>query len=138
MTRKTNKTAPLLRLLTRSETGDITNPIMNEDFKQGVIYVRTAEPVIEKPEAVEINIVSELIGEWLPQTIKRFNGCDCAVCRAEITVSALNGIPPRYVRISDETDFDEIKALKEELRPSVISTLVKLVLRNHNDHRKIS
>lgn len=138
MTRKTNKTAPLLRLLTRSETGDITNPIMNEDFKQGVIYVRTAEPVIEKPEAVEINIVSELIGEWLPQTIKRFNGCDCAVCRAEITVSALNEIPPRYVRISDETDFDEIKALKEELRPSVISTLVKLVLRNHNDHRKIS
>lgn len=138
MNRKTNKTAPLLRLLTRSETGVITNPIMNEDFKQGVIYVRTTEPVIEKPEAVEINIISELIGEWLPQTIKRFNGCDCAVCRAEITVSALNEIPPRYVRISDETDFDEIKALKEELRPSVISTLVKLVLRNHNDHRKIS
>ena len=95
MTRKTNKTAPLLRLLTRSETGDITNPIMNEDFKQGVIYVRTMEPVIEKPEAVEINIISELISEWLPQTIKRFNGCDCAVCRAEITVSALNEIPPR-------------------------------------------
>lgn len=137
MNRKTNKTAPLLRLLTRSETGDITNPIMNEDFKQGVIYVRTMEAPV-KPEAVEINIISELISEWLPQTIKRFNGCDCAICRAEITVSALNEIPPRYVRISDETDFDEIKALKEELKASVISTLVKLVLRNHNDHRKIS
>ena len=139
MNRKTNKTAPLLRLLTRNETGIITNPIIDEEFKQGVIYVRTPkveEP--EKPQAVEINIISELIGEWLPQTIKRFNGCDCAVCRADITVAALNEIPPKYVRISEETDFDGIKALKEELRPKVISTLVKLVLRNHNDHRKIS
>lgn len=137
MNRKTNKTAPLLRLLTRSDTGVITNPIIDERFKEGVIFIRTKkeEP---KPEQVEINIISELVSEWLPQTIKRFNGCDCAICRAELTVSALNEIPAKYIRISDETDFEEIKKLKEEYRVQVINTLVKLVLRNHNDHRKIS
>ena len=106
MNRKTNKTAPLLRLLTRNETGVITNPIIDEEFKQGVIYVRTPkveEP--EKPQAVEINIISELIGEWLPQTIKRFNGCDFCVCWAEITVAAINENAPKYVRKFEKTNF---------------------------------
>ena len=140
MNRKTNKTAPLLRLLTRSDDGAIINPIIDDNFKEGVIYLRSNvnNPVEEKPEVVEINIISELISEWLPQTKKRFNSCDCALCRADITVAALNEIPAKYVRISDETDFKEIEALKEKYRAQVISTLVKLVLRNHTDHRKIS
>ncbi len=138
MNRKTNKTAPLLRLLTRGEEGAIINPIINEDFKEGVIYMRSAPAREEKTETVEINVISELVSEWLPQTMKRFNSCDCALCRADITVAALNEIPPKYVRISDETDFEEVKKLKEKYRAQVISTLVKLVLRNHTDHRKIS
>lgn len=136
MNRKTNKTAPLLRLLTRNDAGAITNPIINEEFKEGVILMRTREE--KKPDIVDINIISELVGEWLPVTIKRFNGCDCAVCRADLTVAALNEIPPKYVRISDETDFAEIDRIKEEYRVQVIDTLVKLVLRNHTNHRKIS
>lgn len=86
-------------------------------------------------EATEINIISELVGEWLPQTLERFKCCTCELCRAELTVEALNQLPPKYVRISSEEDLMEAERLKEELKPQVLKVIVPLAIRAQRNPR---
>lgn len=147
-TAQTNKTAQVLRLLTKSEGDTPENPIINEDFKEEVIHPRSvkASPAAErKPapepasapvkEATEINVISELVSEWLPQTLERFKCCTCELCRAELTVEALNQLPPKYVRISSEEDLKEAERLKEELKPQVLKVIVPLAIRAQRSPR---
>lgn len=147
MEHKSNKTGPLLKMLTKAESGSTQNPIMNEEFKEEMIHARkngisakkmtpeevrevkvvgTARPITKTTGG--INIVSELVQEWLPETLSRFRCCNCDICRAEITVAALNAIPPKYVVIEKEEDFSTVEAMKDKYRPKVIRTLVKLAI----------
>lgn len=142
---KTNKTAQVLRLLTKSEENTPENPIINQEFKEEVIHSRRpAEkknaPAQEKKADKGINVVAELVTEWLPQTLRRFKCCDCDVCLAEVTVRALNELPPKYVIINDEEDAKLAERIKEECRPDVLKTLVRLAIaaQKNPKHRKIS
>ena len=149
MNKKTNKTEQVLKLLTKSETGNIENPIINREFKEEVIHVREvksnrkpAPAVAEQKPAndIGINVVAELVQEWLPVTMKRFNFDNSDIVKAEITVEALNTIPPKYVYIKNETDFANIKTIKEKYKADVINTLVHLTIKAKNNpkHLKIS
>lgn len=144
-TPKTNKTAQVLRLLTKSEENTPENPIINEEFKEEVIHSRTPAPKKKASPAEEtsekkINVVAELVTDWLPQTLRRFKCCDCDVCVAETTVKALNEIPPKYVIINNEEDAKLAERIKEECRPEVLKTLVRLAIaaQKNPKHRKIS
>lgn len=148
MTRKTNKTAPLLRLITGSDENTIENPIINEEFKEEVIHVRIMNKKSEKPhvdepsvtninkaedkKVVGINVVSELVQEWLGETMKRFKICDCDICKAEMTVSALNKITPKYIYIDSKTDYNEVKRIKENYKNEVIKNLVNIAISRKN------
>ncbi len=147
MSRKTNKTAPLLRLISGNDENGIENPIINEEFKEDVIHVRTpnlrdrqtknsvSENSVKKPaetKIVGINVVSELVQEWLAESIHRFNICECDVCKAEITVEALNRIPPKYIYIDSKTNYDEVRKIKEKCKSEVIMTLVKIAISRKN------
>lgn len=133
MSRKTNKTAPLLNLLTKTRS-DIENPMINEEFKEDVIHIRQPKSVhkasAQPPasEEVGINIVEELVHEWLPETMRRFCSTDSDINRAEITVQALNQIPPKYVYLRGEKDFEVLQNMKDAYKGEVISTLVRLAL----------
>lgn len=154
MEHKSNKTAPLLKMLTKSESGSAQNPIMNEEFKEEMIHARKSGISAKKmsPEEVRevkvvgtvrpitkttggINIVSELVQEWLPETLVRFKCCGCDICRAEMTVAALNAIPPKYVVVESEADFSTVEEMKVKYRPKVIRALVKLALVEKNSPR---
>ncbi|MEG0614712.1 MAG: late competence development ComFB family protein [Oscillospiraceae bacterium] len=150
MNRKTNKTAQVLRLLTKTESDSIENPLMNDEFKEEVIHIRnnrTTKPAekAETPIKAEtgINVVSELVQEWLPQTLKRFNCCDCDLCKAEMMVEAMNKIPPKYVFVRSEKDFEKLAKIKEQYKQQVINALVRITIRSknhpvHEGHKQIS
>lgn len=143
-TPKTNKTAQVLRLLTKSEANTPENPIINEEFKEEVIHSRN--PAVKKKTSPQlkadkgINVVAELVTDWLPQTLRRFKCCDCDVCVAEITVRALNELPPKYVIINGDEDAKLAERIKEECRPAVLKTLVRLAIAAQKNprHQKIS
>lgn len=129
-----------MNLITKSESKIIENPIINDEFKEEVIHIRQTKtsPKAEtprKPSAIEINIVSELVAEILPAAIKRFHVCDCDMCVAELTVEALNLIPPKYVSVSTEKDMENIRAVKEKYRREVTTVVVNLVLKSKSKPR---
>lgn len=146
MSKRTNKTAPLLKLIAGKDDNGIENPIINKDFKDEVIHIRAKDSITEtvednntnittKPDTskvVGINIVSELVQEWINESISRFNICDCDVCRAEITLEALNTLPPKYVYINSKTDYNEVKKIKDKCRAEVIRELVKIAISRRN------
>lgn len=142
-TPKTNKTPQILRLLTKSEESTPENPIINQEFKDEVIHSRNPAkkaPARENRADKGINVVAELVTDWLPQTLRRFKCCDCEVCLAEMTVRALNELPPKYVIINGEEDERLAEKIKEECRPEVLKTLVRLAIaaQKNPKHRKIS
>lgn len=153
MNKKTNKTAHVLKLLTNAGDG-IENPIMNEDFKEEVIHVRSkpqsvaAEDTATEPslpptpvvDAATINVISELVYELLPSILERFRCCTCDICKAEIAIEALNQMSPKYVRITNENSFSEVEVLKEKYRKEVTSNLVKNVIAHKRDsaHNRIN
>lgn len=125
------------------------NPLMNEEFKEEVIHTREnkfkgestpARPILQShPKAeseVGINIVAELVQEWLPETLKRFNCSATDVYKAELTVEALNSIPPKYVYIKTEKDFANVDNLKDKYRGRVISTLVHLAINSKSGPKR--
>lgn len=141
MSRKTNKTAHVLRLLATNEFDKKENPILNEEFKDEMILHKNAEPEITKsqeieiPKSIGINIISELIEENIDAVLDRFRCCNCEKCKEEITLSALNYIHPQYVA-SESVKTDEAMEIKEKYRSSVVSVLVKyaLALKNNPIH----
>ncbi len=139
MNKKTNKTAHVLKLLTNSDEQGLENPILNEEFKDEVIHKRTpaqkAEPPqkpVEKPAAIKVNIISELVSENQQAVAERFRCCTCDICMAELTVSVLNELPPKYAYVRDGS-YDEVESLKKKYKAEVVSVLVKHALKLKNN-----
>ena len=135
MTKKTNKTAHVLKLLTNSDESIKENPILNEEFKDEMIHSRSASEKKNDPDvpkAIEMNIIAELVQENLPAVLERFRCCSCQICRAEITVAALNQISPQYAYATNGS-YNEVNKLKDKYRAGVVSTLVKLAIQLKNN-----
>ncbi len=129
--RKTNKTPAVLRMLTGEKA---ENPMLSREFKEDVI--RPIEELRKRsPDSVnhvrtgsetEINITSELVAEWLPSVLERFNCCKCPRCYAEASVLAFDRIKPVKIKIRRAGDLEKADRLKEESRRKVIMSLVSV------------
>lgn len=128
MSRISHKTPAVMALINGEKK--VFNPIVDEDFKRNVIQVR--KPDMADDKEIKINITAELIDEWLIKTIRRFNCCECDVCKAEITVKALSALEEKYVYMNKNTDIKEIKKIKDEYRQNVISELVNICIKRRN------
>ncbi|MGN0666177.1 MAG: hypothetical protein ACI4KF_06585 [Huintestinicola sp.] len=129
--RRSNKTPQLMRLL--NGTGGPVNPILDETFKEDIIRAREnprpMKPLPQNDGTAEINITSELISEWLPVAMKRFNCCTCDRCSAEAAVAAFDTINPVIVRIRNDSDLKRARHLKEEKTQSVLMSLVSICVK---------
>ena len=144
MNKKTNKTAHVLKLLSNSENLTKENPILNEEFKDEMIIKRNKSEKIEEriqaPQSISqqqdkkvgVNIISSLIDDNLMPVLERFRCCTCELCKSQITVLALNQIPPQYIYVSDSSS-NEVKKLKEKYKTSVVTVLVKIALQIKNN-----
>lgn len=135
---KTHKTESVMRLLTGSKENAAKNPILDDKFKQENILAEEIEkesditPTVHHlPQAgagVEINITSELISEWLPAVLKRFNCCTCSLCRAEASVDALDRLTSMKVTVRTEEDMKHADELKVSARRRVLTELIRIAI----------
>ncbi|MBQ5332990.1 MAG: hypothetical protein J6K92_07000 [Oscillospiraceae bacterium] len=130
MPAKTHKTPQLMKLLTGGS--QVSNPILDENFKEEIIRSRE-NPVPVKPVAsddggTEINITSELISQWLPLVMKRFNVCTCGRCTAEATVEAFDKIRPIIVKVKSDIDLQRAQDMKLEKEQSVLMQLIRIII----------
>lgn len=130
MTPKTHKTPQLMKLLKGSS--GVVNPIIDENFKEEIIRSReNPEPVKPKPSAkggTEINVTSELISQWLPLVVRRFNLCTCDRCYAEMTVEAFDRIKPVTVAVKSDSDLKRAQKIKSEEEQPVLMQLIRLAV----------
>lgn len=127
-----------MRLLTRNGNNSAKNPILDDKFKQENILAEQIEKeadikptVHQMPQAgvgVEINITSELISEWLPAVLKRFNCCTCSLCRAEASVEALDRLTSMKVTVRTEEDMKHADELKTSARRRVLTELIRIAI----------
>ena len=126
---KTHKTPQLMKLLTGGS--QVSNPILDENFKEEIIRSREnpvpVKPVPSDDGGTEINITSELISQWLPLVIKRFNVCACGRCTAEATVEAFDKIRPIIVKVKSDIDLHRAQKLKREKEQSVLMQLIRII-----------
>lgn len=130
MPAKTHKTPQLMKLLTGGS--QVLNPILDENFKDEIIRSRE-NPVPVKPVAAndggtEINITSELISQWLPLVMKRFNVCTCGRCAAEATVEAFDNIRPIIIKVKSDVDLQRAQDMKLEKEQSVLMQLIRIII----------
>ena len=130
MAPKTHKTPQLLRMLTGGAS--VSNPILDETFKEEIIRSeKNPEPVKPMPAAdggTEINVTAELVSQWLPLVIKRFNLCNCSRCSAEATVEAFEVIKPVIVKVKSDADIKYAQKIKSEKERAVLMELIRLAV----------
>lgn len=130
MPAKTHKTPQLMKLLTGGS--QVTNPILDENFKEEIIRSREnpvpVTPVPSDDGGTEINITSELISQWLPLAMKRFNVCTCGRCTAEATVEAFDKIRPIIVKVKSDLDLQRAQEIKLDKEQSVLMQLIRLII----------
>jgi hypothetical protein len=140
MNKKSNKTASVMKLLTNGPEAGVANPILNEEFKDERIHSRGVQPKNEQPvsgiaepqKAVRINIISELVAENQQEVAERFRCCTCDICMAELTVSVLNELSPKYAYVRNGS-YDEVESLKEKHKKEVMCVLVKHAIKLKNN-----
>ncbi|MBP1561772.1 MAG: hypothetical protein J6C96_11125 [Oscillospiraceae bacterium] len=120
---KTNKTDAVMRLLTGKKTA--SNPILDSGFKEEKITAREKKA---HANGAEIDITSELVTELLPQVLKRFNCCACALCYADAMTEALDTIPTLRIKINGKEDLKRADKMKRESRKEVMLGLIRIAI----------
>lgn len=132
MSRKTNKTEHVLKLLTSNIANEVVNPILNEEFKLEKIHIRQNSESKHQEEkiskTIKVDILKELVEENIDEVIKRFNVCNSESCKKEIAINALKNTKPIYVNVVDD-NYEELKIQKEKYKGQVISNLVKSTIK---------
>lgn len=128
---KTHKTPQLMKLVTGGSK--VSNPLLDENFKEEIIHSRNnptpVQPVPSDDGGTEINVTSELISQWLPLVMKRFNLCTCGKCSAEATVEAFDEIRPVIVKVRSETDLERAQKIKLDREQSVLMQLIRIAVK---------
>ncbi len=123
--KSTNKTDAVMRLLTGKKTSVKKNPILDSGFKEENITSRTPP----KNDGTEIDIAGELVSEFLPQVLERFNCCKCPVCYAEAMSDALAKAPTLKIRINNKDDLRQAEAIKAKSRREILTILIRLAIK---------
>lgn len=120
-----------MKLLTGSS--DVTNPFLDEDFKAEVLRAeQNPEPVKPIPAedgGTQINITSELISQWVPKVMGRFNICSCERCTAEAMIEAYDMVKPIIIRVKTDADVKKAEKLKSEEQKNVIMQIIRMAVK---------
>lgn len=108
------------------------NPILDESFKEEIIKAadnpEPVQPVAGADGRTQINITQELISQWLPRVVERFNICACGRCRAAITAKAMEDVRPIIVRVYDDSDIRHAALLKASRQHVILMQLIRIAV----------
>lgn len=134
MPARSHKTPQLMKLLTKGSS--VTNPLLDEQFKEDIIRSRKnprpVQPVPSGDGGVQINVTAELISQWLPLVMQRFNVCCCERCSAEASVEAYDAIRPVVVKVRSDKDLQRAAAIKKDKEKSVLMSLIAIMAKRRN------
>ena len=94
-----------------------------------------AERVNSSP-VVSRDLTEMVIVQNAPGVLRRFNACDCEVCRGELSRLAAEEIPARYVKLPELADLDyngfskEERLLIQSLTKTAVSVMIRLMMIN--------
>lgn len=94
-----------------------------------------AERVNSSP-VVSRDLTEMVIVQNAPGVLRRFNACDCEVCRGELSRLAAEEIPARYVKLPELADLDysgfskEERILIQSLTKNAVSVMIRLMMTN--------
>lgn len=98
------------------------------------IMKRDAETVLgTDDEAETFNLTALVIDDQAAQILRRFNACDCEICIERLSQLTAESVPARFVKLkkrSVERRTPEVEQLKEPLKRSVTSYMIRLVMQN--------
>ncbi len=98
------------------------------------IMKRDAETVLgTDDEAETFNLTALVIDDHAAQILRRFNACDCEICIERLSQLTAESVPARFVKLkkrSVERRTPEVEQLKEPLKRSVTSYMIRLVMQN--------
>lgn len=121
---KSNKTDAVMRLLTGKKTA--ANPILDSEFKEKKI---TSRKKSARDGGTEIDIAGELVSEFLPKVLERFNCCRCPVCYAEAMSDALERSPTMTIKINSKDDLRQAEDIKRKSRREILTILIRIAIK---------
>lgn len=95
-----------------------------------------AARAVENSPMVTRDLTEMVIGDAVPEILRRFNACDCEICRAELKRLTQEQIPSRYVRLPELADTGsgclsaEEEMLAASLKKSAVSAMIRLMFSN--------
>ncbi len=131
ITIKTNKTPSVMRLLRGSSSA--SNPMLDQEFKKENIIPKESKKIMlngktDLEREVTINVTSELISEWMPKLLERFNCCCCDICVAEAAVEAMERTPSILIKVKDKKDIGKAEKLKQDNQMKILMVLVQIAV----------
>ena len=128
---KTNKTPSVMRLLRGSSSA--SNPMLDHEFKKENIIPKESKKIMLNGKTalereVTINVTSELISEWMPKLLERFNCCGCDICAAEASVEAMERTPSILIKVKDKKDIVKAEKLKQDNQMKILMVLVQIAV----------
>ncbi len=138
MNKQSNKTAHVMKLLSAGAEGGLENPILNNEFKEEKILNRLGNKIekendvkqekAEQKKTIQVNITAEIINENIGEAMRRFNCCDCDLCKAEVISNTLEGIETTYANVLED-NFKKINEIKDKHRSSIVALLIRNIIK---------
>lgn len=118
--------------------GSIPKPVRGMEPLSRIMRRDAAKALDEsEPQVVEemitLNLTEEVGKENAREILRRFNGCDCEKCIAELTRLTTEKIPARYAKVTKsaaEKNTEELREMKEPLKKSVVAQMVREMILN--------
>ena len=94
-----------------------------------------AHAVRNSPEVTK-DLTEMVIDGAVPEILRRFNACDCEICRAELKRLTQEQIPSRYIKLPELAGIDsgclseEQEMLAASLKKAAVSAMIKLMFSN--------
>lgn len=97
------------------------------------IFAKADESGISMGGIRAVNLMEEVVMQYLDGTIEKFNCCRCDQCRSDVIALTLNELQPKYV-VGDSEHIHELA--KQVPTKDVLASLVHAVIkvRSHPRH----
>lgn len=137
-----SKTPQVLKLI--EQNNGVVNPTIMAGKSSIPRKLRGIEPLsrIIKRETEEIfgleaeetyNVTALVIADHAEEILGRFNACCCEVCVEQLSRLTAEAVPSRFAKLRKrdvENNHPDVEALKEPLRKTVTSSMIRIVMQN--------
>lgn len=140
MSKKTNKTEHVLKLITKDEelleslTAEKDEDIPAESDTEVVSKEEKTGETKKTDTADEkriflINLTEKIVTEKVEEVMEKLNVCDCPICKNDVLALALNSLEHRYVTTDEGRQYSQLEIYKKQYETDILAALTKACVR---------